>query len=185
MKGTSLIGKLVGSSGNRKEENKTTENDEAITQHEHQTEQQQRKGIVHEILMAFSLKATAPLLWRSDGSEEEQIGCIHGIKAIGSILLFVGFRAIPLGRTPFDNRNELTDLFNSPLSVVVRALFLYTDLFLFVSGLLCSYGVVKDVKSNGSVNLVRRVVGRIVRLVPTLLVVLLFYAYVWELIGSK
>lgn len=135
--------------------------------------------------MAFSLKSTTPLLFRSDGSDEEQIGCIHGIKAIGSMLLFVAFRAVPLGRTPFDNRTELTDIFNSPLSMMVRALFLYTDLFLFISGLLCSYGVVKDIKSNGRIHLFRRIIGRIVRLVPTLLAVLLFYAYVWEYIGSK
>lgn len=170
-----IIGKLLG----RKE------NDEKITTEMKRNNNNNNNGIAHQMLMAFSLKSTTPLLFTSDGSDEEQIGCIHGIKAIGSMLLFIGFRAIPLGRTPFDNRNDLSDLFNSPLSMIVRALFLYTDLFLFISGLLCSYGIVKDVKTNnGKISIFRRIVGRIIRLLPTLLAVLLFYAYIWEHIGN-
>lgn len=186
-----VIGKVLGrahggddTTGGNDEKITETEKKKKIGQKSDGTNSRHQNGIAHQMLMAFSLKTTTPLLFTSDGSEEEQIGCIHGIKAIGSILLFIGFKAIPLGRTPFDNRNELTDLFNSPLSMVVRALFLYTDLFLFLSGLLCSYGVVKDVKSNGKVHIVRRIIGRICRLVPTYLAVLLFYAYIWEYVGN-
>lgn len=157
------------------------ENDERIVENE----KIQHSGGLNQILMAFSLKSTSPLLFNADdGSDEDQVGCIHGIKAIGTIMLFIALRAIPLGRMPFDNRNEMTDLLNQPISVLVRGMFLYTDLFLFLSGLLCSYGVVKDIKSNGKLFIVRRTIGRIVRLVPTLLAVLLFYAYIWEYIGS-
>lgn len=165
-----------GSSENSKE------NDERILENE----KIQNSSGLNQVLMAFSLKSTSPLLFTTDdGSDEDQVGCIHGIKAIGTVLLFIALRAIPLGRLPFDNRNEMTDLFNQPISMLVRCMFLYTDLFLFLSGLLCSYGVVKDIKFNGKLFIVKRTIGRIVRLVPTLLAVLLFYAYVWEYIGSK
>lgn len=164
------------------EEGGSTENDEKIVENEQKTEEH---GVLNKILMAFSLKSTFPLLFNVDGSDEEQIMCVHGIKAIGTILLYCAFKMIPLGRIPFDNRNYMTDLFNSPLSIILRALFLYTDLFLLVSGLLSSYGVVKDIKSNGKIHVLKRMIGRIVRLTPTLLAVLLFYAFIWEYIGSK
>lgn len=157
------------------------ENDERIVENE----KIRNSGALNQVLMAFSLKSTSPLLFNvDDGSDEDQVGCIHGIKAIGTVMLFLALRTISLGRMPFDNRNEMTDLFNRPISVVVRAMFLYTDLFLFLSGLLCSYGVVKDIKSNGRLFIIKRTVGRIVRLVPTLLAVLLFYAYIWEFVGG-
>lgn len=142
-------------------------------------------GVLHKILMTFSLKSTFPLLFNVDGSDEEQIMCVHGIKAIGTVFLYAAFKIIPLGRVPFNNRNHMTDLFNNPASVILRALFLYTDLFLLVSGLLSSYGVVKDIKSNGKIHVLKRMIGRIVRLTPTLLAVLLFYAFIWEYIGSE
>lgn len=166
----------------KSESDEAKENDEKIVEKETKVEQ---KGVINNVLMAFSLKNTFPLLFNIDGTDEEQIVCVHGIKALGTILLFAAFRMIPLGRIPFNNRNDMTDAFNEPYSIVLRALFLYTDLFLFLSGLLCSYGVVKDIKSNGKVSVVKRIFGRIVRLVPTMLAVLLFYAYIWDLIGSK
>lgn len=166
----------------KSESDESKENDEKIVEKETKVEQ---KGVINNVLMAFSLKNTFPLLFNIDGTDEEQIVCVHGIKALGTILLFAAFRMIPLGRIPFNNRNDMTDAFNEPYSIVLRALFLYTDLFLLLSGLLCSYGVVKDIKSNGKVSVVKRIFGRIVRLVPTMLAVLLFYAYIWDFIGSK
>lgn len=164
------------------EDSTSTENDKKATEKE---EEPKEHGVLHKILMTFSLKSTFPLLFNVDGSDEEQIMCVHGIKAIGTILLYLAFKMIPLGRIPFDNRNQMTELFNSPASIILRALFLYTDLFLLVSGLLSSYGVVKDIKSNGKIHVLKRMIGRIVRLTPTLLAVLLFYAFIWEYIGSK
>lgn len=63
-------------------------------------------GKLQRLLMAFSWKrTTAELL--SPGTEEE-ISCIHGIKAVFTVMLYIAHKTIPLGLTPYHNRIQLT-----------------------------------------------------------------------------
>lgn len=53
--------------------------------------------------------------------------------------------------------------FNSSFSVFFRAAFLYTDIYLLVSGVLTAYGMSKDIASTGEISWIRRLFGRIIR----------------------
>lgn len=100
------------------------------------------------------------------------------------VLLFVSLKLIPMGRVPYSNRNKLTEFFNSPLSVFLRSSFLYEDVFLLISGLLTSLSIMKDIATGGKAQWLKKILTRFLRLALPLVVVLLFYAFVWEHLGT-
>lgn len=61
---------------------------------------------------AFSLKQTTAKLLR-EGSAEGDIECIHGIRALCSLALYIAHKLIPLAMTPFTNRTYLTEVSHS------------------------------------------------------------------------
>ena len=142
-----------------------------------------KDGFLNKLLNCFSAKRNASTLLSLDVKESE-IKCLHGLKAVSILLLFITFRLIPMGRVPYSNRNKLTEFFNSPLSVFLRSSFLYEDVFLVISGVLASLSVSKDLSAGVKPSLVKKILGRFLRLVLPLTIVLLFYAFVWEHLGT-
>jgi hypothetical protein len=139
-------------------------------------------SLPNKILACFSLKKNLPTLVST--SESEEIKCVHGLKAISIILLFISIKLIPMGRVPYTNRNKFTEFFNSPLSVFLRSSFLYEDVFLVISGLLASISVIKEISLSGRLIWFKKVFAKFLRLVLPLAVVLLFYAFLYEHIGT-
>lgn len=142
-----------------------------------------KSGRLYKILGCFSAKRNICLLL-SCTSNESEIKCLHGLKALSILLLFISFKLIPMGRVPYSNRNKLTEFFNSPVSVFLRSSFLYEDLFFVISGVLASLSLLKDVETGGKALWLKKIAGRFLRLVLPLGVVLLFYAYIWEHLGT-
>lgn len=133
--------------------------------------------------MCFSAKKNiATLLGFVD--KEDEIKCLHGLKAISITLLFASLKLVPMGRVPYTNRNKLTEFFNSPLSVFFRSSFLYGDVFLIISGFLATLSILKSLNSSGKISWFRKIIARYLRLVPQLAIVLLFYAYIWDHLGT-
>lgn len=142
-----------------------------------------KDGLLNQILNCFSVKRNIALLFGVTESENE-VKCLHGLKALSIMLLFISFKLIPMGRVPYANRNKLTEFFNSPLSVFVRSSFLYEDVFFVISGVLASFSVMKILSTGAKIQWVKKLISRYLRLVLPLSVVLLFYAFVWEHLGT-
>lgn len=151
---------------------------------EENTEETQPKkltdGVFYKLLKCFSAKRNASSLINA---KEDDVLCLHGLKAVSIMLLFLSFKLIPMGRVPYSNRNKLTEFFNSPFSVFLRSSFLYEDVFLVISGLLASLSISKDLTEGVKLSWIKKIIGRILRLVLPLTVVLLFYAFIWEHLG--
>ncbi|XP_070492786.1 nose resistant to fluoxetine protein 6-like isoform X2 [Chironomus tepperi] len=153
------------------------ENDEKKEESKNSTD-----PLPNKILSCFSLKRNLKALW--DDSNAEEIKCIHGLKSISIILLFISLRLIPMGRVPYTNRNKFTEFFNSPLTVFLRSSFLYEDVFLVISGLLSTLSIIKEISVKGKIVWLKKILGRYLRLLLPLIFVLLFYAYIFENIGT-
>lgn len=136
-------------------------------------------ALPNKLLSCFSLKRNLPSLW-SVSNEEDEIKCLHGLKAISIILLFISLKLIPMGRVPYTNRNKFTEFFNSPLSVFLRSSFLYEDIFLVISGLLATISTIRDLANGGKIVWLKKLLGRFLRLLLPLTIVLLFYAFLFE-----
>lgn len=115
---------------------------------------------------------------------DHEIKCLHGLKAISTLLLFASFKMITMGRVPYSNRNKLTEFFNSPFSVFLRSSFLYEDVFLVISGLLACLTLLKVAESGDKTLWLKKILKRFFRLAVPLFFVLLFYAYIWEHLGT-
>lgn len=63
------------------------------------------------MLMAFSIKKTAKMLFKFDDSDEI-ISCIYGLKGLSTILLFISLKFLTIGHLPFTNRAHLTEVRN-------------------------------------------------------------------------
>ncbi|KAL7286331.1 hypothetical protein TKK_0019289 [Trichogramma kaykai] len=136
------------------------------------------------MIMSFSLRRTLRDLFGYKPPSSHEIGCIHGIRTLATIALFVAHKLIPLSRIPYVNRSSLTEIASSPLSVVLRTSLFYTDSFLLLSGVLTAYNMSEELKKRGEIRWLNRLVARYIRLTPLLVVVIFWYAYVMEHIGS-
>ncbi|XP_046748456.1 uncharacterized protein LOC124412542 isoform X2 [Diprion similis] len=135
------------------------------------------------IIMAFSLRRTTTLLLQ-DSQSRDDIRCIHGIRTLATILLYVAHKLIPISRMPFANRISLTEVANNPLSSILRVSLVYTDSFLLLSGVLTAYNMAKEYHKRGEIRWFCRFVTRFIRLTPVLLAVVFWYAFVMEHVGS-
>ncbi|XP_066998898.2 nose resistant to fluoxetine protein 6 [Anabrus simplex] len=140
------------------------------------------EGKLERMVMAFSFRKNVATLLE-DLPADGDINCIYGIRALGTIALYVAHKIITLALVPYSNRIELTQASNDPLSSILRASIVYTDTFLMLSGVLTAYHLTREVARNGSINWVNRIVTRYIRLTPALIALVVFYAYVFEHIG--
>jgi hypothetical protein len=131
-----------------------------------EAEEPSAPGLVKQIFTAFSLKQNVKMLIeanRNPDSTATNFSCIHGIRALATIFLFMSLKFIPLGKIPYSNRFAMTEIFNWSISILLRAVFLYMETFLVVNGLLAGYGMSKEFKERGKINVARRLIGRILR----------------------
>ncbi|XP_033217203.1 uncharacterized protein LOC117172978 isoform X4 [Belonocnema kinseyi] len=136
------------------------------------------------IIMSFSLKRTMKsLFWKySCGSGE--ITCIHGIRSLATIALYIAHKLIPLSSIPYSNRIALTEVANTPISSILRVSLVYTDSFLLLSGVLTAYNMAKERKIHGEIRWFCRIIARFIRLTPALIAIIFWYAFVMEHIGT-
>lgn len=138
-------------------------------------------GAENRVLMAFSIRRGLKDLF-AEGKDE--FPCIHGIRAICTILLYVAHRLMPMSAILFSNRLVVTRHANTVWSSLLRASNMYTDSFLFISGVLTSYNLTREVATKGYIKWPTRIITRLIRLTPALFAVVLYYAFVMEHTGS-
>lgn len=59
--------------------------------------------------MSFSLRRTIKALLK-EGTDGADITCIHGIRALATVVLYVAHQLIIISRIPFSNRASLTEV---------------------------------------------------------------------------
>ncbi|XP_076749624.1 uncharacterized protein LOC143422693 isoform X2 [Xylocopa sonorina] len=144
----------------------------------------ERKGNYSErIIMAFSLRRTVRSLLKR-GTSDFDIACIHGIRAIATIVLYVAHQIPIIARLPFSNRIAFTEVANIPISTVLRASMVYTDTFLLISGVLTAYNMAHEFITRGEIRWFCRFIARYIRLTPALLAVVFWYAFIMEHVGT-
>ncbi|CAH2091699.1 unnamed protein product [Euphydryas editha] len=111
-------------------------------------------------------------------ASKDEIACIHGLRALATVALLVAHKFLPVALTPYTNRIRLSEIVTSPLLSWCRAGWMFTDCFLLLSGTLTSY------RKSTDDTIASKLISRYIRLTPALLVVVLFYAYVWDDISS-
>ncbi|XP_015174499.1 PREDICTED: uncharacterized protein LOC107065378 isoform X2 [Polistes dominula] len=136
------------------------------------------------IIMSFSLRRTIKSLFKENKPNGTDITCVHGLKSIFMIFLYFGHQIIPLALTPYVNRTTVTEVTNHPFTSILRTSSNFTDAFLLLSGLLTSYNMARELTFRGEIRWFCRLIVRFIRLTPALIVMIFWYAFVMEHIGS-
>ncbi|EFN69193.1 Nose resistant to fluoxetine protein 6 [Camponotus floridanus] len=123
----------------------------------------QGKGNYSErIIMSFSLRRTVKALFK-DGADGADITCVHGIRTLATIALYIAHQLVAIARIPFSNRASLTEIANNPASSILRVSLVYTDAFLLLSGLLTAYNMAEELKIRGEIRWFCRFIARFIR----------------------
>jgi hypothetical protein len=136
-----------------------------------------------KVLKCFSIKKNFSQIINKE-SIANQIECLYGLKAFSIAFLLMSIKLISIGHIPFTNRNKVTEFFNSPLSIFLRTPFLYEDVFLLISGILATFSLSKGTEVFQKSAIIKKIILKALRIVLPLSIVLLFYAFIWEHLGS-
>ncbi|XP_042885812.1 nose resistant to fluoxetine protein 6-like [Penaeus japonicus] len=111
------------------------------------------------------------------------ISCLHGMRVLSMTWVILGHQYV------FDtlfsvNLQHLQRWTSNLIFQVISNASLSTDSFFFLSGLLVSYGVLKEVKRTGRIDIIMYYVHRIIRLTPPIAVVTLFLGTLFRFLPS-
>lgn len=85
---------------------------------------------------------------------------------------------------PISNRNEIAENSVLPLSVIARASYLYTDLFIMLSGMLVTYSFYGRLQKNQKINIIKELAIRYFRVMPPVAALMIFGTFLLPLLGS-
>ncbi|XP_068082920.1 nose resistant to fluoxetine protein 6-like [Anabrus simplex] len=136
-----------------------------------------------KMLSAFSLRKNIRTLLSTNSSSDD-IKSIHGVRALNAVALLIFHKKVASMFNPYINRTSTTEFFALPWSVIGRTSVIYTDTFLLISGLLTSYIFIKELERKGKLDIKDKIISRIIRIVPNMLAVVLFYTFIMVHLGS-
>ncbi|XP_069696140.1 nose resistant to fluoxetine protein 6-like [Periplaneta americana] len=135
------------------------------------------------LVKAFSLRKNWRTLLKTD-SNQQDISCLHGIRALNAFALLVFHKAVILGFSPFVNRTYMVKTFSNVWSMVLRTSIIYTDSFILFDGLLTSMSFLRELDRNKRIPLWDKFLTRYFRITPNHLAIVLFCTYIISHLGS-
>lgn len=110
------------------------------------------------------------------------IASAHGVRFFNTVMLIISHKCMEIDFNPIPNRNEIALISQSPVTVVVRASYLYTDVFLMLSAMLISYSFIGRLQKNVKINVIKEIAARYFRVVPPMAALMLFGTFILPLI---
>lgn len=119
-----------------------------------------------------------------DDRGPDDIKSVHGIRFIAVLMIFISHKSFFVYFYPMANRTKIIAETFTGSTVPIRAGFLYTDLFLMISGLLASFSLFRKLERYKSINILEEYFDRYLRMMPSMAVLILFSTNVLQRIGS-
>lgn len=136
----------------------------------------------NKILESFSVTKNFAEIFEIKSSNE--ISILNGIRFINIIFVFLCHKTNFIDYNPYMNKSYFDELSSSIISYPFRAAYIYTDVFLMLSGFLLSHSLIGRLQKRVKISLMNEIVGRYIRMVPALVTVLLFSTYILPHLGS-
>ncbi|XP_069696137.1 uncharacterized protein [Periplaneta americana] len=135
------------------------------------------------LVKAFSLRKNLRTLLNTD-SNQHDISCLHGIRALNAFALLVFHKFLVLCFTPFINKTYGAETFSNVWSMVLRTSIIYTDSFVLFEGLLTSISFLRELDRSKRIPLWNRFLTRYFRITPNHLAIVLFCTHILGHLGS-
>ena len=85
---------------------------------------------------------------------------------------------------PMANRTQMVLEAKTPMTVIVRGSYLYTDTFIMLSGMLVAYSFVGRLQRGQTINVIKEIAARYFRVVPPMLGLIVFGTFFLPLLAS-
>ncbi|XP_044729915.1 nose resistant to fluoxetine protein 6-like [Chrysoperla carnea] len=138
---------------------------------------------MHGILLAFSLRRTLRNVFSLDRPKDD-IECVHGVRFFNMILIYLIHKSLGVLFAGFVNRTDLTEAMSSSVSIPGRAVYLLTDTFLMLSGMLSAYSYFGRKNRGTQIHLKDEYISRLIRIIPPMMAMVLFVGFFQPHIGS-
>lgn len=120
----------------------------------------------------------------STTASKSDIASIHGIRFLNLMMLIISHKTGLMGYEPISNRTEMISFFQGSISVVFRACYLNTEVFLMLSGLLVSYSFVGRFERGQKIDVAKEITGRYLRFTPPMTALIIFITFILPLLGN-
>ena len=141
------------------------------------------KSQKNEALIAFSINKNLKEIMSTDISPRE-IPSLNGIRILNSLMLILGHKAMGVYFQPLVNKASVSELYSSLVSVPLRAMFLYTEIFLMLSGLLLAHSLVGKLNRGRRIDIVKEITARYFRFMPPVITLMLISTFILPLLGN-
>ena len=98
-------------------------------------------------------------------------------------MIFISHKSFFVYFYPMANRTKIIAETFTGSTVPIRAGFLYTELFLMISGLLASFSLFRKLQRKKRINILKEYFDRYLRMIPSIAVLILFSANIMQHIG--
>ncbi|XP_074595938.1 nose resistant to fluoxetine protein 6-like [Brevipalpus obovatus] len=146
--------------------------------------EKKKQSSVSRVLLAFSAKSNLNRIL--DTSEaDSSIRAIHGLRVI-SMFWIIGGHSYSFGMQWlfFQNSHLLGPFSRVIINQVLANTNFSVDCFFFVSGLLVAHSMIKELKKNNRINLIKFYLHRYIRMTPLMMVIIGFCATVLRYLGQ-
>lgn len=137
---------------------------------------------IDEWLTAFSLSKNWKELVSTKTSND--IASAHGIRFFNTMMLIISHKCMEIDFNPISNRIDVAMLSQSPVTVIVRGSYLYTDVFIMLSAMLISYSFIGRLQKNVKINITKEIAARYFRVVPPMAALILFGTFILPAISD-
>jgi peptidoglycan/LPS O-acetylase OafA/YrhL len=100
------------------------------------------------------------------------------------MMLLLCHKSMEVNFNPITNKTSMNLFFLEAISVVFRCAYLYTDVFLMLSGLLVTYSLYGKLQKGQKVNFVKEFISRYFRFMPLIAALIIFTIFILPLLGS-
>lgn len=115
---------------------------------------------------------------------KDDLKSVHGVRFFAVFMMFIAHKSFFAYFYPIANRTALIEETFKGSTIPIRGGFLYTELFLMLSGLLASYSMTRRLEQKVKVNILREYFDRYWRVMPSLGVLILISIYIMPHISS-
>lgn len=134
-------------------------------------------------MTAFSIKRNFDEIFIVTSNSNE-ISSLHAIRFINVVCVFLCHKSLVIYFDPYTNKNFFFNLGDTPLSYPFRAAYIYTDVFLMLSGLLMSHSIIGKLQKGQKISFVKEIIGRYLRMMPSLAAIVILSTFVLPIVGS-
>lgn len=99
-------------------------------------------------------------------------------------MLLISHKCMEISFNPMLNRTQMVLMSRTPLTVLVRASYLYTETFIMLSGMLVAYSFIGRLQRGQNINVTKEIAARYFRVMPPVAALIVFGTFLLPLLGS-